>query len=318
MKKRYLIIAPSFDENNGGCIVQHKLCSIISEQGYECYLYPNFTEYFAISARPFNLSIKSIFGLFKKVFSTLFTEYKKHNSFKTSSAFNTPLLKDKNIIFDDDWVVIYPEITFGNPLKAKNVVRWLLHQPGFHTNAIFYGKGELLVKFNSAIDNFIFPGSVTSEQELKVIHYPLEHYNLDNVKEKREGTAYCLRKGANKEIQHDLVGSILIDNKSHAEISEIFKRVKTFVSYDTYTAYSLFAVLCGCESVVVPDDGISIDEWYPNVNDRNGIAYGFDDIERAKQTSGLVKKYVESEEAKSVNNVLAFIKDVDSYFVNHH
>jgi hypothetical protein len=33
--------------------------------------------------------------------------------------------------------------------------------------------------------------------------------------------------------------------------------VETFISYDTYTAYSLFAVLCECESVVIPDEGVS-------------------------------------------------------------
>ena len=31
----------------------------------------------------------------------------------------------------DDEIVIYPEIVFGNPLKAKKVVRYILNVPGF-------------------------------------------------------------------------------------------------------------------------------------------------------------------------------------------
>jgi len=314
MKKKYLIVTPSYDENNGGCIVQHKLCSILNELGYESYVGPLFTRYYVSELSAANFSVKSGLGFIKRFIKTVIQERKQHKNYRTNASFNTPRLMDLNINFDESWVIIYPEVTFGNPLNAKNVVRWLLHQPGYHTNDIFYGKGELLVKFNSGIDDFIFPGSKTAEPELKIIHYPLEHYNLNNTAEERTGTAYCLRKGSHKAIQHDLTNSILIDGMSHAEIAEIFKRVKTFISYDTYTAYSLFAVLCGCESIVIPDEGVMVNDWYPNVNDRNGIAYGYNDIERARETAGLVKKHVEIEENKSVDNVKVFINEVESYF----
>lgn len=314
MKRKYLIVAPSYAENNGGCIVQHKLCSILNELGYESYIAPFFTRYYVSEFSAANYNLKAGLGFIKRFVKTVIRESKQHKNYRTNVAFNTPRLMDLNINFDDNWIVIYPEVTFGNPLHAKNVVRWLLHQPGYHTNDIFYGKGELLIKFNSGIDDFSFPGSKTAKSELKVIHYPLEHYNLDNTAEQRTGTAYCLRKGSHKIIQHDLIDSVLIDDKSHAEIAEIFKRVKTFVSYDTYTAYSLFAVLCGCESVVIPDEGVTVDEWYPNISDRNGIAYGFSDVERARSTAGLVKEYVEAEEKKSIDNVKGFIEEAVSYF----
>jgi len=311
-KRKYLIVAPSYDENNGGCIVQHKLCSILNDLGYESYLYPPSTRYFELNTSAFNLSLKAVFGLFRRILLKLYKEYKAYKAYKTNPAFNTPMFADKGANFDDSWIVIYPEITFGNPLKAKNVVRWLLHQPGFHTGQIFYGKNELLVKFNSAILDFNFPGSKTSKGELKVIYYPLEYYNLDNIPDLRKGTAYCLRKGRDKPIQHDLADSILIDGMSHAEIAAIFKRVKTFISYDTYTAYSFFAVLCGCNSIVVPDDGVSKEEWYPNAEDRYGLSYGFNEVDKANKTAHLVKEYVCKEENESLANVKDFVLECDT------
>lgn len=307
VKRKYIIVAPSYNENNGGVIVQHKLCSILNELGYECYLHPLQKRFYEIEKNNFKLTIKAFFGFIRRVLVSLYKERNDYKNFKINLAFNTPVLKDPGVVFDDDWVVIYPEVTFGNPLKAKNVVRWLLHNPGFHTGKIFYGQGDILVKFNSAISDFEFTGISTLKDELKVIHYPLEYYNLNNLPKVREGTAYCLRKGEDKKIQHDLMDSILIDGKSHAEIAEIFKRVKTFISYDVYTAYSPFAVLCGCNSVVIGNDGISKEQWYPNPKDRYGLSYGFNELDEAKRTAHLVKKHVSEEEKKSMDNVKNFI-----------
>lgn len=298
---KILIFSPSYNENSGGIIALHKLCQIINQLGREAYLFPAFSTY-EINR---NTSLSDLKMIFK-------SEIKSLLKFKTNPAFYTPVIYKKKHLGDlNDWIVIYPEIVFGNPLNSKNVVRWLLHNPGFHTKKIFYGENETYFKFNSAIRDFQYPGSTLSRHELKVIHYPLEHYNLDGASAHREGTAYCLRKGKNKKIQHDLKGSILIDGKSHAEVSRIFKKVKTFISYDTYTAYSFFAVLCGCESIVIPDEGVSEESWYPNPRDRYGLAYGFENLEKAKETSHLIFDHVISEENKSTDCVKKFIETID-------
>jgi len=303
MNKKFLIFTPSYNENSGGAVVLHKLCHVLNELGYESYVKPYSYSYEVKK----NNWMRFIWRLLKWSLLTSIRD------FKTNPVFSTPVFKGNTV--GDDWIVIYPEVVFGNPLDAKNVVRWLLHQPGFHEGHYFYGKNELYFKFNSGIDDFHFHGSVTSSNELKVIHYPLEHYNLDGVAQKRAGTAYCLRKGRNKKILHDTTDSILIDGKSHAEVARIFKKVKRFISYDTYTAYSIFAVLCGCQSVVIPDDGVSIDEWYPNETDRYGIAYGFQNIEEASKTACLVREHVRREEGKVKANVAGFAEEAIRYFL---
>ena len=124
---KFLIFAPSYDETNGGAIVLHKLCSILNELGYESYLHPYYETY-EISK---NNCVKYIN---KSLKSFLFPWRKRY---KINPAFNTPVLKKTTKPLSDEWVAIYPEIVFGNPLHAKNVVRWFLHQPGFHSGNIF-------------------------------------------------------------------------------------------------------------------------------------------------------------------------------------
>ncbi len=305
MKKKILIVAPSYDELNGGSIVLHKLCHLINQCGREAYITPYF-ESFELN----QLNALQTVALFirRSARSLVF-------GFKTNPHFNAPVLNLSAVIDWNEWVVVYPEIVFGNPLGAVNVVRWLLHNPGFHTGKIYYGSGELYFKFNGAIKPFCFPGSVVAQNELKVIHYPLEYYNMIGVASERYGIAYTLRKGAGKRMQHDVADSILIDGKPHAEVARIFKSVKTFISYDTYTAYSIFAVLCGCDSVVIPDEGIDEEVWYPNPEDRYGIAYGLENIIQARMTSNLVFARVINEEGKSIKNVMGFIDEVENYFL---
>ena len=306
--KKYLIFAPSYNENSGGAIVLHKLCHLLNDLGYEASLFPFFVNY-EISHLGFLKSILSIFQKEKK---------RILKSYRLCASFNTPVIKSLKDIDFDEYIVVYPEIVFGNPLGAKNIVRWFLHQPGHRTGKIYYGKGELYFKFNSAIDDFYFPGSKTSDNELKIIHYPLDIYYEPSVSSVRKGTAYCIRKGRNKKILHDLNGSINIDGKSHEEIANIFRKVELFISYDVYTAYSVFAVLCGSMSVVVPDENMTIDDWYPNLSDRNGIAYGFsvEEINRAKKTRSKVKDYVINEEKQSKYNAQKFVFESQLFFKN--
>ena len=300
---KFIIFSPSYDSNVGGVIVLHKLCHLLNELGYQAELYPAFSTVD-------KSIISSSWGMVKIFIKSIFNKY------KTNINFQTPIF---NFVFNkinDDCIVIYPEVVNGNPLRAKNVVRWLLHNPGFHTGKVNYAKGELYFKFNSAIKDFYFPGSIMSNNELEIIDYPLQYYNNLNNDINRSGTAYCLRKGKDKEIVHDIENSILIDGKSHAEIANIFRSVNTFISYDTLTAYSFFAVLCGAESVVVPDKGVCVKEWYPNEVYRHGISYGFSKKEmvKAKKTKHLALDRIVNEEFRAMKKVKGFAKEAAVYF----
>jgi hypothetical protein len=302
--RKFIIFAPPYNEMQGGVICLHKLTDLLNRIGFEAYIFPSY-ENIIINKRDFLLpSLK------------LAREFARHIlNFKTNENFITPIYSGSvESIQSNEWIVVYYEQVSGNPLKARNVVRWLLHQPGYHTGIINYGFNELHIKFNDAIRDFHYPNSKLADFLMPIIHYPLNYYNLDRISERRNGIAYCIRKGTGKIIRHDLKGSFLIDNLSHEQIAEIFKRVKTFISYDSYTAYSRFAALCGCDSIVIPDENVSQEQWYPNSEDRYGVAYGFENINAARETRILLQEKILKEVEQSSVNAKIFAEKSNAYF----
>lgn len=309
--KKFIIVTPSYSENNGGAIVLHKLCHTINALGREAFLFPIVEN---LELNKFN---------YKKTFLKFFKKHLREpfRRFKTVPNLNTPVIKKlPEDIKSENWVVVYPEITFGNPLGAKHVVRWLLHNPGFdpatgkETKNYFYGKGELYFRIGPWFKDFQQPGSTTSGSFLQVFHFPLNIFNLDGAVKNRSGTAYTIRKGKNKKIVHDLSDSILIDGLKHEEIAKIFKKVKTFISYDSVTTFSYFAALCGCDSIVIPDENISEEEWMPNPEDRYGLSYGFENIAKARETSKYLPERFQRFESSSESSVKNFLNEVDIFF----
>lgn len=303
--RKFVIFTPSYNERQGGVICLHKLAHTINMLGGTAYVYPSFEN---IEFSKKNLLIPSL-RLGREFYRSWF------GGFKTNPHFNTPIYRGNfESISTDDWIVVYYEQVFGNPLNARNVSRWLLHQPGYHTGAVYYGFNEFHVRFNEAIRSFQFPNSVQASSLLPVIHYPLELYNEENASPYRQGTAYCIRKGKGKPIQHDLSDSVLIDNLSHKDVAKIFKRVKAFISYDSYTAYSRFASISGCDSVVIPDEGVDESNWYPNPADRYGVAYGFENVEHARKTRHLLLNKIRAEHDQSANAVSEFMQEANEFF----
>jgi hypothetical protein len=320
--KKFIIFAPDYIDVNGGTIALHKLCDMLNRAGHEAFIYPDYESY---ELHAYNLDevevmknkINKVFGLTEVAPIGVPISIEKAKAvFWVNESFLTPVyIPDRQASFDEEWVVIYPEITFGNPLRAKNVVRWLLHNPGFWTGKIYYGKNELYFRYSDIFDPFQFPGSKTSDLILYVLDLPLDLFYEPPQSSARTGTAYCLRKGQGRKIEHNLENSILIDGKSNKEIADIFRSIETFISYDTNTFYSSLAVLCGCNSVVVPLDGVSEISWRPDEKTRYGVAYGIENLEKAKSTAGMARATLLDAERNSQRCVLEFIAEVNRYFL---
>jgi hypothetical protein len=104
-----------------------------------------------------------------------------------------------------------------------------------------------------------------------------EVYRQTNFGE-REGSAWLERKGKGRPMVHDLSQSVCVDDMSHEERAEVFNQRTHFYSYDLYSMFGVYAALCGCVPIVVPDPGLAKEQWTPEERDRYGIAYGHDDI----------------------------------------
>jgi len=297
---KFIVYAPSFEEDSGGSIALHRLCDLLNKNGEEAYLYN------CDSDAPI-FKIKSPIRSVRKKIKWM--KYKNVKPYKTNELFDTPIVtKD---ILDQNCVVIYSEIVSGNPLNAKNVVRWLLHKPGFLTGEINYGINDLIFFFQS---NFNDPTlNPNNDNYLNVVWIRDDIYKKTNFSE-RNGTCYLIRKGKNKKMIHDVESSILLDGKSHNEIANIMNKCEYFISYDINTMYTAYGVLCGCKTIVVPEEGITKEQRQPRKELRSGIAYGFDDLEEAEKTKHLLYDVIKQQEKDSNGTVKLFIKKVYEYF----
>jgi hypothetical protein len=298
MKARKIVVfAGPFDENIGGVIALHRLCDLLNREGCEAFLWPEKRPVFD-PARPLH-SAWRMFRHFRR---------RKNRRYATGPGFQTPVAQYADL---RQAIVVYPEVVEGNPLRAKHVVRWLLHKPGFHTGQARFGADDRFFFYQKAFDDAAL--NPDGDNLLKTVFVRDDIYRQVNFGE-RSGTCYFLRKGKGREIVHDLSDSVLVDGLSHAELAPIFNRVQTCISYDAYTMYSMFAALCGCLSVVLPEDGVSKEQWYPDPRDRYGLAYGFDDAAHAVRTRHLLLPHLKSQESLANESVRAFMAKCALYF----
>lgn len=304
-KYKYIVYAPPYHEDSGGAIVLHRLCHLINECGGEAYLHPHIPS--------FDLQHHNIAQIGPYV--TMIYQASDLANYRIHQGFKTPVLRpQENFIPADDCIVVYPEIIFGNPLRARNVVRWLLHDPGQRTGQIYYGPGEIYYRYaDHCSRDFEFPGSEMADICLRIQYTPVDSYREQSghPQSERTGTAYCMKKGKGRAIVHDTADSILIDGKSHRDISRIFKLVKRFISYDPHTCLSTLAAISGCESIVVPPDNMTKEQWMPNTEDRYGVAYGFGDLEFALATRNLALERQLSLNRESQHNARIFMDHIE-------
>lgn len=301
--RKFLIYASPYTRKWGGVISLHKLCHLINEVGGTAFMHPNYLD--LVEVNFLNIDAAVDYARSQWNFVQNFDERGY-----VSPRFNTPV---RHIINDgqygDDWIIVYPEITLGNPLGARNIVRWLLNDPGKLFGRISYGRDEFHIRFHPIFDEFHLPYCRLSENFLTVMDYDFDVYNDDGAPKERVGSAYLIKKGAGKPIEHDLTDSILIDDLEQEEIAEVFRSVKTFYSYDTKTAYSNLAVVCGCDSVVIPDPGVPRPPEMPA-----GVAYGIEEIEAARESAHLIKPLLEEIKDSAIPLVISFMEEANAFF----
>ncbi|MBU3694727.1 MAG: hypothetical protein FGM40_07865 [Rhodocyclaceae bacterium] len=303
MSVEYVVLAPSYNPESGGSVVLHHLCHLINESGSKASLLPFFSGH-QISPLHWQDALRKCMRQLEVLERPSSWQALARNPALRTPYYDKPL---QDIQRRDDVVVIYPETVFGNPLRARHIARWLLHEPGFHSGEVCYALGEVQFPYSDRFPAVSGPHLETAPFPLHVFVVPWDLYRpRGNVR--RAGSAYTMRKGRGRPFAHDLSDSIVIDGKKPQEIAEILQRVETFVSYDLHTAYSAFAVIAGCDSVVIPQPGVSIEAWSPDPRGRFGIAYGFDDLERARATRADLLADLESREQTNKMLVGRFLR----------
>lgn len=288
----YLVYAAPYDANSGGAIFLHQLAHHLGALGEDVSLW-------SWIAPPPEPHARRRVGV-PPIGKTL-------ASLELNPDLNTRCAVPKDL--RKDTIVIYPEVTLGNPLKAKNIVRWLLYTPGvkdpyeFTEDEMFFRAGEmsdLPDLTGGAPDLFVWRRDRT--------------YRNEN-RPDREGACYIVRKGFDKPRIPQTEDAICIDGLPHDQIAEIFNHCKTFYSYDEATFYSQYAAVCGCTSVVVPGRFQSREDWVANHPiGRVGVAYGLNDVAHAEATRHLVEEHLDQLERNGLDSVRNFVSLTQARF----
>lgn len=181
-------------------------------------------------------------------------------------------------------VVLYPEKVYGNFLKARHVVRWLLYYNPYPNDEKAYGKDDLVIAFRSIFnDEKLNPKGY----QLQISWFNNQLYRQYNYG-KREGNCYIIRKGANRNDLPTHFDGPVIDSLSEEEKVQVLNKCAYCYSYDLQTFYSAIAAICGCISVVVLEPGKEKEDYYSvaDLENQDGVAYGntLEEIKRALAT----------------------------------
>lgn len=285
MKLDYVVYAPSWDPDNGGGMFMHELVHALNRRGARAGLWPMADMRTGLRLKV-RLAVERMIG--------------RGPAYKVNPSLDTPVARRSDL--GRHTIAVYPEITLGNPLKRRNVVRWLLYTPGV-VHPYAFGKDDLFFCVDRMFD---LPEVTGGAPEL--FFYRINPAYRDEGRPDRSGTCFMVRKGFDKPRIPQTEGALQIDGLPHEEIAKIFNRCEVFYSYDEATFYSQFAAICGCLSVVVPGRYRTREEWTANYQiARHGIAYGLDDLEHARATRHLVLDLLREREQAGEATVDRFI-----------
>jgi len=284
---------PDFSLNNGGIVVQYYLAKILEEYGQCVRIYTK-----------------------NKTPNPIFTKFYK-NDFP----------------IDNNSVVIYCEGTQGNPLNAKNVVRWMLSKLGQNVPYDWvntWGKTELVYYFNSE-------EKINNNQDklgdiFKMLNILYIHPNAININPiPRKGTCFTIRKakethnGKKCRYLHNPISFEITRSHTQEECINIFKKYKFFISYDSLTFLSVISALCGCISIVIKVEGLDKNGWLNTTaaadylkssgeNTLYGIAYGAGDVENAINTLHMAKEqWNRITQFSKDKYITKFIEDINNF-----
>ncbi|WP_267350641.1 hypothetical protein [Sphingomonas sp. GM_Shp_2] len=297
-KLRFVVFSFPYDQDSGGGIALLLLCERLRELGFDAYIWPATTPY-SLLPRSWKEAGKII---------RRWRQLLPGQRFSTG-PFSVPIATRQIV---KDAVAVYPEVVVDNPLRSRKVVRWFLHRPGHHTGKVRYGKNELYFFYQDAFNDTNYNSNLDNRLTVTYLHPAYTNRGDEN----RAGTCVLIRKGKNRLSCIELKSDDIVDGMSHEETADHFNRSEYLQSLDTYSMYSVFAAMCGCTPVIEPVPGVTKEQWFPREEDRYGLAYGWDDVEWAINTRGLLLERLSQDRKAEDQMVVNFTNAVESFFYN--
>ena len=261
------------------------------------------------------------------------------------SNYNTPKLTRLQFIDDENLITIYPEIIPGNYYNKRILIRWILYFLRLENKTIEdeyqYNSNDYIACYSEGICNQF--DSTWHRYPLRVIDLNWNMFRTIDNSRIRDIDVVYFKPGTRKSLWFDNRGNnINLDYKNYEYMLkhsyalmnktlilmntklkqqdrlDLLSRAKYFISLDPATFRSVEAAMVGCISIVYPVPGVSKTEWasvsYAPEYLRYGIAYGFEDIDHAKNTMDMVLPNLREQDNRTKDILSSFIKDVKQHF----
>ena len=261
----YIVFAPDYLHRNAGRRVLHKLCHLLNQAGQSAYIYKS----------------------------------------RTNRKWNTPRISGRKAkaMINQGAIVVYPEVTAGNPLKAKTVVRYILNNPGLLGGDKTYDPSEILFCFSK----HLLQAGMSQERILAIPAIDTDIFYKDNRVER--DIDYLVYFGKHALVPGYPKKNIIHTNwpKNPVQLGQMLRRCKKLVSYDNLTALNFEATLCGCPVVIMPDGFRKREDIESLEFGFNGMAWGNRPEEFAKaqatldQAPVMLQKVTQKAEAELKN-----------------
>lgn len=179
-----------------------------------------------------------------------------------------------------DTIAIYPEITHGNPLNGKIIVRYILNTPGVMGSGIpgteSFRPGPKSFDIKDKLYFFSRMFGMTDEDHYMFL--PIANLHIFKYQHKqRKHSCYMIGKGINKQTHPP--GSIELTRQfAHNQqvLADILNTCHTFYCYDDLSAMMEIARLCGCKVKYFGKyEENELKKYEPGLN---GIGFNGDDI----------------------------------------
>jgi hypothetical protein len=154
-------------------------------------------------------------------------------------------------------IVIYPEVVPGNLLNAKRVIRYILNVPGkLGYGEKTYDPNEVLVAYNQELAHYA-NGVMLQVPSIEPFFYTNDCEKLVN--------AVFVGKGQDLGLHSaDCVEITKSYPETRRQLADLLRTVKTLFMYDDFSMIAQEARLCGCEVILIKNDGAFVD--YPLQN----------------------------------------------------
>lgn len=192
---KFLIVSPR--QTSGGAIVLHLLCKLLMDRGHDAKIfYTALKRKYPISYATFlfdhicflrhDIPRRLKAQLFPKAKFTKKPRYNGHAYFPVKGCQQKYLPT-----INDETIVIYPEIVYGNPLHAKKTIYWLLFFNPYKGDANAYAKDALIFTYHELFnDETLNP----SGRKLYLQALDEDMWKQTNFGE-RSGCCYIVHKG---------------------------------------------------------------------------------------------------------------------------